>query len=101
MRNSAGPDDAPDTAPGTTLGLDKATSLACGRVRPPTWSGTPPTAAEFHIKPLDRDAHGGRRDPDGGAQEDGVTDRQHGLADPGCGELRAHAREEERNREQH
>src|SRR5687768_12332558 len=37
-------DDDPDTAPGTTLGLDKATSLACGRVRPPAWSGSPPRA---------------------------------------------------------
>ena len=45
---------------------------------------------------LDRDAHGGRRDPDGGAQEDEVTDRQHCLAEPGGSELRAHAREEER-----
>src|SRR5215210_7463209 len=34
-------DDGPDAAPATTLGLDKATSLACCRVRPPTSSGSP------------------------------------------------------------
>jgi tetratricopeptide (TPR) repeat protein len=29
------PGDVPDTAPGTTLALAKATCLGCGRVRPP------------------------------------------------------------------
>src|SRR5581483_2629284 len=37
-------DDAPDAAQGTTLALVKASRLACGRVRPPAWSGPPPQA---------------------------------------------------------
>src|SRR5687768_15730394 len=47
-------DDDPDTAPGTTLGLDKATSLAYGRVRPPAWSGSPPRARQSPINHLMR-----------------------------------------------
>jgi hypothetical protein len=41
-RPNALPDDAPDTAQGTTRALAKASRLARGRVRPPAWSGTPP-----------------------------------------------------------
>jgi sugar phosphate permease len=50
--NSRTPDDDPDTAPGTTLDLAKAARLGCGRVRPPAWSGPPPTARQLPINHL-------------------------------------------------
>ena len=40
-------DDDPDAAPGTALGLDKATSLACGRVRPPACLDRPREHANY------------------------------------------------------
>ena len=48
----------------------------------------------------DRDAHGERRDPDDRSHEEDATDREHRLSQTPGSELRAHPREEERDREQ-